>query len=336
MPSCQFCGREVPEILMCNKCQGQFCSYHIEANMHDCSSIIGVPVSPTAPSPTYIPVPLSTPSQVSSIPSSTSPSMHDRGRTDGSFTWFHKETFVPENAFDPDSGIEFAGILLQKKSELVHFLIGGSLIYLIGFISFFNMQLIEQGLLWAIFLLAFFYTTSFLLHEFGHRQVAKHYKMQTKFRLLSFGMILTGFSLVMGLVSLSMGQNFPSLALPGAVVVLGLDEISHRTGMCKVAGPLINFIYGLILFIGSFLIPKELYPLNMLVALAASFNFSLGAFNMIPIGILDGQNIIKWKKEVWLILMVGLVVMLIVVYAIIYSCELQLQYYVPPGIYVCA
>jgi len=329
MPSCNFCGREVPEVFECDKCRSHFCSYHLDASMHDCASIIGAPLSPTAQPVSYI-----SPQQAmqSSItPSTTGTSMHDRGRTDGSFTWYHQESYIPENAFDPDSGIDFSGIMWQKKSELVHFLVGGSLIYIIGFISFFNWDLVSSGLLWAIFLLAFFYTTAFLFHELGHRQVAKHYKLQTKFRLLTFGMILTAFSLAMGVFSLVGGLNFPSLALPGAVVVLGLDEISHRTGMCKVAGPFINLIYGIGLFITAFVIPKELYPLNMLIAMASTFNFSLGAFNMIPIGILDGQNILKWKKEVWIFLMIGLVVMIIVNYAVIYTPELHLQYFAPSG-----
>jgi Zn-dependent protease len=157
-------------------------------------------------------------------------------------------------------------------------------------------------------MLAGIYMTAFLFHEFGHRQVAVHFNLQTKFRLLTFGMALTVFSLVAGLLQIPI----PSLALPGAVVVLGLEKVSKQTGLCKAAGPLVNLVYGIILFIVSFIIPRSLFPLNFLFVVSAYLNFMLGAFNMIPIGILDGQNIWKWNKKIYISLAVSLVAFLII------------------------
>ncbi|MFX1481277.1 MAG: M50 family metallopeptidase, partial [Promethearchaeota archaeon] len=159
---------------------------------------------------------------------------------------------------------------------------------------------------WITFMLAGIYVTAFLFHEFGHRQVAKHFKLQTKFRLLTFGMIITLFSLIAGLLKIPI----PSLALPGAVVVLGLEKVSKRTGLCKAAGPSVNLVYGIILLVLSFLVP--FYPLNFLFVISAYLNFMLGAFNMIPIGILDGQNIWKWNKKVYILLASSLVALLII------------------------
>jgi Zn-dependent protease len=329
MPICNFCGREFPEVFECDKCHDKFCTYHLEPLMHDCSSIIGSPTTLPNQIPSLITPEQPIQQRSTYTPAVESAGIHDRGRTDGSFVWYHKESQIPENAFDPDSGITFSGILWQKKSELTHFIIGALLIYIIGFISFYRSELVESGLLWAIFILAFFYTTSFFFHELGHRQVARHYKMQTKFRLLTYGMTLTAFSLVMGIFSLTSGMIFPSLALPGAVVVLGLEEISHRTGVCKMAGPLVNLIYGLILFVSSLIIP--IYPLNMLIAIAAFFNAQLGLFNLIPIGILDGANIIKWKKEVWIFLVVALGIMAIVTYSLVWVPDLHIQYFIREG-----
>jgi len=200
---------------------------------------------------------------------------------------------------------------------------------LIGLIVFYNPQLIRLNLTWAIFLLAGFYTTAFLFHEFGHRQVAKHFGLQTKFRLLTFGMILTVFGLIAGSWSLiTNAVSLPILALPGAVVVLGLDKIDRRTGLCKAAGPMINLVYGTILLIISFVIPKELFPLNLFIGYAAALNFMLGLFNMIPIGILDGQNIFKWSKSLYIVLVGLLILMLIIAYANIYA-PIQTSLYVP-------
>ena len=101
------------------------------------------------------------------------------------------------------------------------------------------------------------------------------------------------------------------MALPGAVVVLGLDKISRKTGLCKAAGPLVNLIYGSILLMISYLLLTELYPLNYFIGYGAQFNFMLGLFNMIPVGILDGQNIWKWNKKVYISLIIPLALSLI-------------------------
>jgi len=169
-------------------------------------------------------------------------------------------------------------------------------------------------------MLAGIYMTAFLFHEFGHRQVAIRFKLQTKFRLLTFGMGLTVFSLVAGLLNIPV----PSLALPGAVVVLGLEKVSNKTGLCKAAGPSVNLVYGIILFVISFIIP--VYPLNYLFVISAYLNFMLGAFNMIPVGILDGQNILKWNKKVYILLATSLVSLLIVTLVLTQIPELQLLY----------
>ncbi|MFX1501095.1 MAG: hypothetical protein ACFFDH_09050, partial [Promethearchaeota archaeon] len=83
------------------------------------------------------------------------------------------------------------------------------------------------------------------------------------------------------------------------------------------AGPTVNLIYGSILFVISFIIPND--PLNYLFCLAANLNFMLGTFNMIPIGILDGQNIWRWNKKIYIALCGSLLIFLITTYALIYA-----------------
>ncbi|GAG68237.1 unnamed protein product, partial [marine sediment metagenome] len=300
-------------------CGYNYCARHKEPENHDCNIIresSGLQQSISTPQ-TYSQEP-----QVASIshdqtyqPPST-PGV-TRGTTDGTYTWYRQESQVPVNAFDPDSGINFKGILLPHKSELFHFVVGVSLIFIIGLLTFYP-SLIDTGYEWAIFMLASFYATAFFFHELGHRQVAKHFNLQTKFRLLTFGMMLTVFGVLFNIYALtSGGASFPSLALPGAVVVLGLSKIDRTTGLCKAAGPIVNLVYGIILFGISFVIPA--YPLNMLIGLAANLNFMLGTFNMLPIGILDGQNIWKWNKKIYLVLCGSLLTLLIITYAIIYA-----------------
>ena len=324
MPKCYHCGVDFSEsdLFFCEGCGQNYCGLHKDPITHECSivkeSLKLHDFQSTQQG--YI----NNTQRVRTLQDSTfyQPTVVEevRGTTNGTYTWYREENLVPENAFDPNSGIKFKGIFLPYKSELFHFFVGAALIFIIGLIIFYDPSLIDLDLTWAIFLLASFYMTAFLFHELGHRQVAIHYGLQTKFRLLSFGMILTLFGLMIGIFSLIMGQaGFPTIALPGAVVVLGLDKIDKKTGLCKAAGPIVNLIYGSILLIISFLIPKDLYPLNNFIGVAAYLNFMLGAFNMIPIGILDGQNIWKWNKKVFLGLFISLLTLLIITIMNLYA-----------------
>lgn len=318
MPICYHCGREFNETFHCEKCGQTYCSLHKDPIDHECNLVLEAKrvdslVNSAEFNPSYDNTPIN-------YPVMSSNGSIGRATTDGTYTWYRQEKQIPEDAFSPSSGIDFKGILLAHKSELLHFLIGGSLIFVIGLIAFWDPQLFTLGYGWAVFMLAGFYMTAFLFHEFGHRQVAVHFGLQTKFRLLTFGMLLTVIGLLTGLFSLiSNSPALPSLALPGAVVVLGLDKINRKTGLCKAAGPTINLIYGSILLTVSFLIPSTLYPLNYFFALAAYLNYMLGAFNMIPLGILDGQNIFKWSKQVYFILMGSLILLLILTIALVYT-----------------
>ncbi|MFX1314926.1 MAG: hypothetical protein ACFE9T_03620 [Promethearchaeota archaeon] len=324
MPKCYHCGEEIleSEIFRCSECGQIYCSLHRDPINHECNIVKeNLNLQQFYPStPSYV-----NSSQISSIPQESIYQQQlareeMRGTTDGTYTWYRQENLVPENAFDPDSGIKFKGILFPHKSEFLHLLIGATLIFIIGLITFYDESLIKGDMTWAIFMLASFYMTAFLFHEFGHRQVAIHFGLQTKFRLLIFGMLITLFGLTAGLISLIGGvSGLPALALPGAVVVLGLDKIDRTTGLCKAAGPIVNLIYGSILLIISFIVPKDLYPLNSLIGVAAYLNFYLGLFNMIPIGILDGQNIWKWNKKIFLILFSSLLILLIITHLNVYA-----------------
>ncbi len=310
MANCAHCGNNLMgEPFYCNDCGQNYCSLHKEPIDHECSIV----------RETFNTQQIQHSASSYAEYNQVSPTRHDqeyqqtpqgvaRGTTDGSYTWFRQETQVPANAFDSDSGIKFKGILFPHLSELIHFVIASILIFLIGMMIFYDAALFALGYGWATFMLAGIYMTAFLFHEFGHRQVAVRFKLQTKFRLLTFGMALTVFSLVAGLLKIPV----PSLALPGAIVVLGLEKVSKKTGLCKAAGPSVNLVYGVILFIISFLIPSSLSPLGYLFVLSAYLNFMLGAFNMIPIGILDGQNIWKWNKKVYIFLITSLGGMLVV------------------------
>ncbi|MFX0010062.1 MAG: hypothetical protein ACFE9R_07090 [Candidatus Hermodarchaeota archaeon] len=314
MPICYHCGTEISNTFHCSKCGQSYCSLHKDPLDHECNIVIesinfgSQPISHTTPS--YSESPQVVPHYSSQT---VTPDGIIRGTSDGSYTWYRQEQAIPEDAFDPDSGISFKGIFLAHKSELTHFIIAGIIIYAVGIISFYSS--VGSTYFWALFVLAGFYVTAFLFHELGHRQVAIHNKLQTKFRLLTYGLLMT---------LISCGR----FALPGAVVVLGLDKISRKTGLCKAAGPSVNFVYGSILFLISFIIPNSLYPLNYIFCIGAYLNFMLGSFNMIPFGILDGQNIWKWNKKVYLGL-IGVLLSLLITTMVIMYTPLNVSLYFP-------
>jgi Zn-dependent protease len=328
MPVCYHCGMDVAETFFCSRCGQNYCSLHKEAIDHECNIVI------ESLKPSQLIQESSVFNQYNEVPTSNvevfrNPEGVVRGTSDGTYTWYRQEKAIPQDAFDPSSGIKFKGIMLAHKSELIHFIIGSTLIFILGLISFYNPSYIALGYGWGFFLLAGFYTTAFLFHELGHRQVARHFNLQTKFRLLTFGMYLTIISIIFGLMRLlNISPPFPTLALPGAVVVLGLEKISRKTGLCKAAGPTINLIYGGGLFLISFLIPNFLFPLNYFLCIAANLNFMLGAFNMLPFGILDGQNIWKWKKKVYFSLMSSLLILLIITLIILYTSLMVDLYFI--------
>ncbi len=313
MGQCWFCGAVTEELTQCPTCKKGYCSSHAEPPLHDCP---GVPIVDMAPTPAsnYV-------APVDSTPAPVTPPQQPAGYTiseedveqstqDGSYEWHGGKAEIPEDAFNPESGVEMKGIFWPKGSETAHLLIGGGLMFLFGYLTFSFLTsifasyvgLIPQIEVWHILLLAGIFTGSFLGHEFGHRQVAKHHKMQTKFRLFNIGIIITTVSIVMSFF------GGPGIGFPGAVVVIGLEEISRETGQCKIAGPLVNLIIGGVLIVLALfpLAGLTFFPLNFVLYYAAEFNFQLGLFNMLPFGPLDGRNIIKWKPALWAILIITL------------------------------
>ena len=310
MPKCYYCGIDHPSVIKCPHCKQEYCTTHSETNQHDC------PLTPIQ-NPFEIPPsspPISTPSYSEDLTPTSSLGNNqssDSMYTDGSYYWHRKpnQEEVPD-AFDPDSGVKIPGILLPRLSEVAHVIIASILILSLsisGFIFQFKdvpdpgMKILIIGFLSLMYLLAF------LVHEFAHRQTAVHFGLQTKFRLFTMGVLMTAVCIFLPV----------KMALPGAVVVLGLENISRETGLIKLAGPVSNLILGGILFIGGLILSfiPDVLIWDYLLLTAANFNFMLGAFNMLPFGILDGDNIRKWNPKIWLgffILMVAMFILTLV------------------------
>ncbi len=159
---------------------------------------------------------------------------------------------------------------------------------------------------------------AFILHEIGHKIVAKRNGCWAEFRAdpkgLQFGIILSFF----------LGFLFMA---PGAVMVAGLVT-RRQNGHIAVAGPLTNlalFIIGIPLWViilgisgafelstipllengsRSYIEENSIIWQSMLIDAGVwwlSANLILGLFNMIPWGPLDGAKIKDWNEQVFLI-----------------------------------
>ena len=173
-----------------------------------------------------------------------------------------------------------------------------------------NLLIWMLGLLLAMPVMLLAVGPAFLLHEIGHKIVAKKNGCWAEFRAdpsgLRFGIFLAFF----------LGFLFMS---PGAVMVAGVVT-RRQNGHIAVAGPLVNFglfiigipMWGIILglsgvydggFIsntGEYLVGGSLVWQQMLIDAGVFWlgaNLVLGLFNMIPWGPLDGAKVKDWNDN---------------------------------------
>lgn len=136
----------------------------------------------------------------------------------------------------------------------------------------------------------------FVLHELGHRLIARRFGYFAEYAMWPKGlMVALGFSLF-GFV----------FAAPGAVkiypraTVLGTASLSRqKIGLISLAGPATNIGLAVVFLVLDFIQPALLFTLG------ARINIWLALFNLIPFGPLDGAKILIWNKGIWLISIAG-------------------------------
>ncbi len=136
---------------------------------------------------------------------------------------------------------------------------------------------------------------SFVLHELGHRYVARRFNCYAEYRMWTYGLLLALAFSMFGFV----------FAAPGAVMIhpradlWGTKEFSRkRFGLISLAGPAMNMLLA-----GIFLVSNIIFPWNGFMV-GVMINVWLALFNMMPFPPLDGSKIFAWDKRVWLALFV--------------------------------
>lgn len=138
-------------------------------------------------------------------------------------------------------------------------------------------------------------TLAFVVHEMGHRYLARKYGCFAEFRMWPLGVLLALLSSFTGFI----------FAAPGAVYISPYSQdrnfafkVAHLTrkeyGKISLFGPATNIAIGTASFVALIFLG---YPL---LASIASISFYLGLFNLLPIPPLDGSKVFAWDRKIWL------------------------------------
>ncbi len=189
-------------------------------------------------------------------------------------------------------------ILKTSKAEITHLLVAWLALTLC-----FSINAFRYGSILLFFTYLLVVGTGFVSHELAHKFTAQKYGYWSEFRLWPWGLAMALLSSVFTLGSFI-------FAAPGATYVVPRynayewPEVSERkrTGVISLAGPLSNVIWAVVFFLLS-----RLSGLPSLIGTVGfQVNLWLAAFNMIPLGGLDGRKIMSWSITVWAVVAIPL------------------------------
>jgi Zn-dependent protease len=151
--------------------------------------------------------------------------------------------------------------------------------------------------------------TGFFAHEMAHKFVARRLGYWAEFRMWPTGLLLSLITSVGGFL----------FAAPGATMVDGMDPRDLRGwGRTGVAGPVTNLVFAAGFYAGS-IATLGLGP-NIFGALLflAVINSLFAAFNLLPIGLLDGAKVYRWGVVRWAVTFAVSAAALVVSYTAFY------------------
>ena len=137
----------------------------------------------------------------------------------------------------------------------------------------------------------------FILHELGHKFVSMKYGYWAEFKVWPQGLLFALITSFFGFV----------FAAPGAVYTYANYMTDEINGKISIAGPIVNIILALIfLAIATMVYPSALYSETYaMIFIACSVGYSinsfLAAFNLLPIGNLDGSKVLRWNFGIWIV-----------------------------------
>ncbi|MFB6255670.1 MAG: metalloprotease [Haloplanus sp.] len=144
---------------------------------------------------------------------------------------------------------------------------------------------------------------AFLLHELAHKVIAVRFGQIAEFRA-DYGMLF------LAVMSALVGFLF---AAPGAVHHRG-RLTSREHGLIALAGPATNAVLAVVfvpLYVGGLAAGSPL--LSLVGERGVAINLFLAAFNLVPIGGLDGRTVLDWSTLVFVMTFAPAAVLAVVV-----------------------
>ncbi|HTW77080.1 MAG TPA: metalloprotease [Thermoplasmata archaeon] len=130
--------------------------------------------------------------------------------------------------------------------------------------------------------------TAFVCHEMAHKISAQRRGYWAEFRWSPIGLVFSVFTAYLGFL----------FAAPGATVVGGMGDV-REWGRTSFAGPASNMGFAVIFYVGALGLWFAGSPYWFWLVLVAYFNAFFAAFNLVPVGPLDGAKVLRWDTAVW-------------------------------------
>ncbi len=162
------------------------------------------------------------------------------------------------------------------------------ILYVGGLITGFRFSAFGSGPLTALLTAAGLAFTAFVCHELAHKVSAQRNGYWAEFRWSPMGLAFSVFTAYLGFL----------FAAPGATVVGGMGDV-RQWGRTSLAGPLANLGFAGAFYASSVAAWWTGSGLFFWLLLLAYFNTFFAAFNLVPLGPLDGAKVLRWSSVTW-------------------------------------
>lgn len=140
----------------------------------------------------------------------------------------------------------------------------------------------------------------FLLHELAHKFMAQKEGYSARFKLSNFPVMIGSLiAAIFGIIIIA----------PGMVVIANSWPDAKKEGKIAFAGPTMNAMLAVIFLVLSFITGGIL---GEMCVFGVFVNAWIGAFNCIPLWVLDGKKIFSWNKKAYFSLIGVLIVLFLI------------------------